>query len=110
MRLNVYALDSNNQRYSQDGIEKTMYIKDEVTVSSIKEQVIAVFDDKIANAQNESQRKGFEKLKQDAIKGFDEINVADAQALTSLTGYRKKLGMAGKWTQVNQLLLKTYYL
>ena len=98
MRLNVYALDSNNQRYSQDGIEKTMYIKDEVTVSNIKEQVIAVFDDKIANAQNESQRKGFEKLKQDAIKGFDEINVADAQALTSLTGYRKKLGMAGKWT------------
>ena len=53
---------------------------------------------KIANAQNESQRKGFEKLKQNAIKGFDEINVADAQALTSLTGYRKKLGMAGKWT------------
>ena len=98
LRLNIYAEDSNGVRYSKDGIEKTLYIKDQEIKSDIIDQVAKIFDDKIAQSTSNAQKKGFAKLKKDVLKGFENINVADAQGYTSISGYRKKMGMSGRWT------------
>ena len=97
LRLNVFATDKEGNRYSKDGVEKTMYIKDEEIASDLVEMVSRIFDDKIANATSKAEKAGYEKIKEDAIAGFNKVNVTDAQAFITLKGLRKKLGMAGKW-------------
>lgn len=96
LRFNIYAVDSNGNRYS-DGIERTIYVADDIEVSSIKDNVAKIFDDKIANSAP-SDRADLKKMRDLIVSQFDEINVADAQGYTSITGYRKKMGMSGKWT------------
>ncbi len=98
LRLNVTATDSEGNRYTKDGIERTMYIADEIVTSDVIGVVEKMFEDKIKTAKNASQKKGYTKLKEDVLKGFKKINVTDAQAYTTLKGYRKKMGQAGKWT------------
>ncbi len=98
LRLNIYATDINGERYSKDGIEKTMYIQDLEIASELSESIGRIFDRKIENAKDENQKKGYKKLKKNVLEAFTDINVTDGQAFTSITGYRKKMGMAGRFT------------
>lgn len=51
MKLNIHARDYNNNLYSKDGIERTIYLKDSFVVSSIIPQVKAVFDKKVKDKE-----------------------------------------------------------
>lgn len=97
MRLNISARDTKGNLYSADGKERTMYLKDNVTVSEIIPIVSNIFDNKIKNLKGEEQ-KNMKMMKTLILKSFEEVNVADAQGYSSPTSYRKKMGMMGKWT------------
>lgn len=106
LRFNVSATDSKGVRYTQDGIERTMYIADEFISSDILNVVEKMFDDKVKSAKNAAQKKGYIALRDSVVKGFKNINVTDAQAYTTLKGYRKKMGQAGKWTPAMEAALE----
>ena len=72
--------------------ERTIYLKDNIIVSSALEDIKAVLDEKVKNGE-------MSKMDRDTIiNKFKEVNVADAQAYRSLSSYRAILGMSGQWT------------
>lgn len=77
-------------------VERTVYLKDSVVVSS-------AYSD-IKEALNEAYMQGNlnEKDLESILSKFKEVNVADAQAYRSLSSYRAVLDMAGKWTDEMQ--------
>lgn len=84
-----------------DGNTRSMYIADKIEVSDVvktlervKAKVLAqdrFRDNAPAKALMAAQ---FDKV----IDAFKEVNVTDAQAYTSPTGYRKKMAVFGQWT------------
>ena len=93
-----------------DGLSRTIYLKDfDDYISNVIDNVSIVFDKKIAAAP-ENEKKVWEDLKESLVgeKGaYREINVADAQAYNSITSYRKKALIFGKWgTQAEQTYKK----
>ena len=72
--------------------EKTIYLKDDMIVSTVLDDIKAILDQKVKNG---------EMLKIDRdniINKFRNINVADGQAYRSLSSYKAILGMSGQWT------------
>lgn len=99
LKGNIYATDATGIRFTADGIERTIYLKDDIIKSDIKGNIEEIFDKKINNPNlNKNQKKTLERTKEAILRQFDEINVADAQGYTSITGIRKKLGIFGRWT------------
>ena len=98
LRFNVYAEDSKGIRYSTDGKERTLYLKDSIEKSDIILNVKQVFDSKIAQIVNPNEKSDMIKMRDLILSSFEEINFADAQGYSSPTSYRKKQGMAGRWT------------
>ena len=81
---------------------RTIYIEDDIVESDIIPNVTKVFDIVIAKeraAGHTIQAAMLESKKDDIIKSFKEINVADAQGYTSPTAYRKLKYMSGEWTE-----------
>lgn len=103
MRLNTTAtfIDDNGQetRYSADGLERTMYLKDAIAISDIIPNVSKIFDDKISSLKSSELKREMEIMKSLIVKAFKDINIADAQGYSSPTSYRKKMGMQGKWSE-----------
>ena len=97
LRLNVAAKDSKGNLYSKDGKERTIYLKDFIVESEIIPQVTAVFDNKISKLSG-VEKQHMKMMKDLIIESFKKVNVADAQGYSSPTSYRKKMGMAGRWT------------
>lgn len=90
----------NGQKVT-DGNTRSMYIADKIetsdvvkTLEQVKQKVLAqdrFRDNAPAKALMAAQ---FDKV----IDAFKEVNVTDAQAYTSPTGYRKKMAVFGQWT------------
>lgn len=103
----------NGQRVS-DGKHRVVYLNDfENVVSGIKENLRVVFDRKIEEAIQNNQKDSqiyYENLKlkllgdpSKGIKGaYDMINVTDGQAYNSITSYRKKALLFGKWKESHE--------
>lgn len=93
---------SINGRYSADGKARTFYLKDFIHKSDIIANIDKAFKDKINSMKGIPSKKvemeHLKMMKDLILSAFEEINVADAQGYSSPTSYRKKLGMAGKWT------------
>lgn len=96
MQAHIQAKDKNGNLYTKDGIERTMYIKDDMIKSSIlknlemaKEQII---DDTPAD-----RRAAVRKQLAGIINAFKSINFADAQGYSCPSSYRKKMGIFGNW-------------
>lgn len=93
---------SINGRYSADGKARTFYLKDFIHKSDIIANIDKAFKDKINNMKGIPSKKvemeHLKMMKDLILSEFEKINVADAQGYSSPTSYRKKLGMAGKWT------------
>lgn len=117
MKMNVSATDYNGVRYSKDGIERTIYLKDLEVISDIIPQVKQVLYDKVSEGSMSRFQadtilakygysttidgKFIESVLDNGIKISilsEKINVADAQGYSSPTSYRKKMGMMGKWS------------
>ena len=96
MQSHIQAKDRNGNLYTKDGIERTMYIKDDMIKSSIlknlemaKEQII---DDTPAD-----RRAAVRKQLAGIIDAFKSVNFADAQGYSCPSSYRKKMGIFGNW-------------
>lgn len=103
IRANVHATDYGDSEKGiepkrvSDGKYRTLILKD---FDDFKSNIIAnlseVFDRKIAQAKP-YEKAGMMALKEDVIKAYSEINVADAEGYSCMTSYRKKALMFGKW-------------
>lgn len=90
LRLNTKAT-YKGERIGRDW-ERTIYLKDDETVSSVLEDIRTVLDERVR--RNEMTRTDRDNI----ISKFRNVNVADAQAYRSLSSYRAILGMSGQWT------------
>ena len=97
LKFNTTAVDSKGVKYSADAKARTIYIKDSIVVSEIIPNVTKIFEDKIKTLSG-AEKEHMKMMKDLIISSFEDINVADAQAYSSPTSYRKKMGMQGKWT------------
>ena len=95
-QANILAKDSKGNLYTKDGIERTIYIKDDMVKSSMlanlkmaKEQII-LDTPKERRAHVAAQLDG-------VISSFEKINFADAQGYSCPSSYRKKMGIFGNW-------------
>lgn len=97
IRGNINATDYEGKKVSADGKYRTVILKD---FDSFKSNIIAnlneVFDRKIVQAP-EHEKAAWKALKEDILKAYSEVNVADAEGYSSMTSYRKKALMFGKW-------------
>lgn len=90
LRLNTKAT-FKGERIGRDW-ERTIYLKDDVIISSVLEDIKTVLDERV-------KRGEMTKIDRDNIVyKFKNVNVADAQAYRSLSSYRAILGMSGQWT------------
>lgn len=84
-----------------DGNTRSMYIADKVEPSEIVETLKKVKEKVLAQDRfrNNAPAKALMAAQFDkVIDAFKEVNVTDAQAYTSPTGYRKKMAVFGQWT------------
>lgn len=100
LRLNTEAeFDDNGvtRKYSEDGINRSVYIKDEKVMSEAYENIRMVFENKIANS-SPKERSRWRDIRDEALAALKDFNPTDGQAYSCPTSSRKKLAMAGKWT------------
>lgn len=98
VRGNTMATDYKGNPVT-DGKHRTIYLTDfDNFKSNIIENLEVVFDRKIQEA-SEQQKPALRALKKNIIEQFESINVADAQAYSSPTSYRKKAFVFGKWKE-----------
>ena len=109
IRGNINATDYEGKKVSADGKYRTVILKD---FDSFKSNIIAnlneVFDRKIAQAP-EYEKAAWKALKYEILRkpgtegkddkggSYYQVNVADAEGYSSMTSYRKKALMFGKW-------------
>lgn len=110
IKPNIDATDYNGIKVS-DGKERTIYITDlENVISDVIDNISIIFDRKIANAKTEEEKKGYEILKENLVGengAYRKINVTDGQGYSSITSYRKKALLFGKWsTQAEEMYQK----
>ena len=102
LKLNTAAVFKDEKgavrRYSEDGINRTLYLKDEDFSSTVIPAITSVFDKKISSTRNPAEKAVWTQIKSDVIKDLKSINSTDGQAYSAPTATRKKLAMAGKWT------------
>lgn len=94
LRLNTQAV-YKGERIGRD-YERTIYLKDEEVKSSVIDDIKTVLDEKVKKGEMLSSDRD------NILKKFMEVNVADAQAYRSLSSYRAILGMMGQWTDEYQ--------
>lgn len=102
IRGNTRATDFTGKPVT-DGTSRTFYVKDfDSFVSNIIENVGIVFDRKIAQAATDQEANSYKALKESLVGkdgAYRRINVTDAQAYNSITSYRKKAFIFGKWSK-----------
>lgn len=97
MRGNLQAKDINGQLYT-DGFHRSFILEDFKIESEIIPNLIIVRE-QLLDKENDPIKKALIRSQfEDILKEFKKVNVADAQAYSSPTSYRKKMGIFGKWS------------
>lgn len=122
LKADITAVDNKGVKYSSDGIYRTVYLKDLEVVSEHLPMLKEIFYSRVKSGQmtpyeadtllaefgySNTEDGKFVKSKvgdEDVYIKTKEINVTDAQAFSSPTAFRKKLGMYGKWTSEMQTI------
>lgn len=94
---NIYATDENGKRYT-DGIERSIYIEDDIIQSEIKDQVKLLLEKHLDTIRTEEGKERHRKYIKEILKLYDEANFLDGQGYTTISGMRKKFGIFGRWT------------
>lgn len=109
IRGNTRATDFSGKPIT-DGTSRTFYVKDfDSFISNIIENVGIVFDRKIAQATTDQEADSYRALKESLVGkdgAYRKINVTDAQAYNSITSYRKKAFIFGKWSKEAEEIYK----
>lgn len=105
LRLNTTATFINERneevRYS-DGKHRCIYIADKISLSNTISAIESIFDRQIAKTSDEGEKASLTAAKNRMVKELKKVNTTDGQAFTCPTGFRKKRGMAGRWTEADQ--------
>lgn len=109
VRARVSATDYQGNKVS-DGYYRTLVLKDwDSYVSNIKANLNEVFNELIEKAPD-NMKSQYRALKENVLRAYSGINVADAEGYTGPTAYRKKALMFGRWSKefenVYQKLMK----
>lgn len=109
VRARVSATDYQGNKVS-DGYYRTLVLKDwDSYISNIKANLNEVFNELIEKAPD-NMKSQYRALKENVLRAYSEINVADAEGYTGPTAYRKKALMFGRWSKefenVYQKLMK----
>jgi len=72
--------------------ERTIYLKDEIIVSNVIEDIKQILDTRVG----QGLMSGMDR--DNILSKFRQVNVADAQAYRSLSSYRSIMDMSGQWT------------
>ena len=102
MRGNILAKDITTGKLVTDGFSRTFYIKDDVVKADVVENLRVVEKQMLAKAQDDSTKNQIRALFANIIDAFEKTNIADAQAYSSPTSYRKKMHIFGKWDQAQE--------
>ena len=120
IRPNVEAVDFDGNRVS-DGNHRALTFKDpkdfEYVVSNVINNITIICDRKIAIAESNlkdgkgtavevEEAKAFKELLVGKDGLYRQIEVADAQAYSCATSYRKKAFMFGKWSKSAEVVYK----
>lgn len=98
MRANINAT-YKGKPFTKDGIERTIYIKDDIVKSSSYANLKQAFEYIIADTPENQKEKLKEQLlsKDGILETFKKINFADAQGYNCPSSFRKKMGVFGNW-------------
>lgn len=96
MQAHIYAKDRHGNLYTKDGIERTMYVKDDMIKSHILKN-LEIAKEQIAAGTPIERRAAVKRQLESIIKAFEDINFADAQGYSCPSSYRKKMGIFGNW-------------
>ena len=114
IRPYVEATDFNGNRIS-DGKFRTVLLKDiDNFKSNIIDNLRVIFNRRLATIDKNSSAYNVQKVFYDnIIKQYQEINFADAQGYSSISSYRKKALLFGKWSReaeniYNRILSNNY--
>ena len=88
--LSLSAIDSNGNKFSEDGIERCVYF-DDININA--EQSNLEFMEAIAAVHGKDS---------DVYKAYKKNTLTDGQGYRTLRSYRKVMGMAGQWTEEMQ--------
>lgn len=91
LRLNIKAT-WKGERVGRDW-ERTIYLKDQVIVSSAMDDIREVLDEKVKRGELSATSRDY------ILEQFKDVNVADAQAYRSLSSYRAIMVMSGQWNE-----------
>ena len=112
IRANIEATDFEGKKVS-DGYTRTIYLKDleidgKTLKSNIIENVKVVFNRKLETLKGTPQYDAAKAAYNSIIESFEKgINVTDAQGYASISSYRKKALLFGKWnTQAEEIYQK----
>lgn len=91
LRLNTKAT-WKGERVGRDW-ERTIYLKDQVIVSSAMDDIREVLNEKVKRGELSAISRDY------ILEQFKDVNVADAQAYRSLSSYRAIMVMSGQWNE-----------
>ena len=94
LRLNTKAT-YKGERVGREW-ERTIYLKDDEIVSSIKQDVAEIMDERVVKGEMSKIDRDF------IVSQYNNINVADAQAYRSLSSYRAVSIMGGPWSDAEE--------
>lgn len=98
VRARVSATDYQGNKVS-DGYYRTLVLKDwDSYISNIKANLNEVFNELVEKAPD-NMKSQYKALKENVLRAYSEINVADAEGYTGPTAYRKKALMFGRWSK-----------
>ena len=96
MQAHIHAKDKHGNYYTKDGIERTMYIKDDMVKSHVLRNLEKAKEQILASTPNDRKATVGRQLA-GIINAFSSINFADAQGYSCPSSYRKKMGIFGNW-------------
>ena len=96
MQAHIQAKDRNGNLYTKDGIERTIYIKDDMVKAQMLKNLEIAVEQIIADTPKE-RRAAVRAQLSGIVKAFEKVNFADAQGYSCPSSYRKKMGIFGNW-------------
>lgn len=94
-----FATDYNGNSVS-DGKYRVFYLSDlEHIKANVVDNLRAYFSQREDQIQDPKSREAYHAFAESFISNYDDFNVTDGQAFTTMTGLRKKSFINGNWSQ-----------
>lgn len=91
----------NGKLFSEDSIEKSIILTDiqNKLPEEVKQNILRIWDKRIEKVKGTAAEPAYKKVRERLEKELDQVLSSDGQGFRTLGGYRKLLGMSGKWSR-----------